>query len=138
MVDTTVQNRLKRQRRAVLIFLYVAVLLSGLLDGFTAVSLPRAPHPDFAVRIKLLEGLLLSLGFLWLCTVDARLLGRPLIEMARLGIFLGWPVGVPIYLVWAHGLRGVAALLLHGFLLIVVWWASALALATALHLYGRF
>ncbi len=138
MVDATTQTRWKRQRRAVVIFLYVAVLLSGLLDGLTAVLLPRAAHPDFAVRIKLLEGILLSLGFLWLCTVDARLLGRPLIEMARLGIFLGWPVGVPIYLIWAHGLRGVVTLLLHGFLLIVVWMASALALTAALPLHGRF
>jgi len=137
-VDATIQSRLRRQRRAVLVFLYIVFLLTGLLDGFTVASLPRAAHPDFAVRIKLLEAILLSLGSLGLCTVDARLLGRPLIEMARLGIFFGWPVGVPIYLIWARGLRGLGLLLLHGFLLIVVWLVSVLAVTVLLYLQGRF
>ena len=33
------------------------------------------------------------------------------IDIAKLGIFLLWPVGVPLYLLWARRLRGLAVLL---------------------------
>ncbi len=132
-METVVHNRLKKQRRNALVFLYFASLLMGALDGF-ALGRPTGDfHPDFAFRVKVLTGLLFSLGFLCLCTTDARLIGRPLIEMARLGIFFGWPVGVPIYLLWARGLRGFGLLLLHGFLLFVTWVGSALAAGCLLY-----
>jgi hypothetical protein len=126
-MEAVVQNRFKNQRRNALILLYLAFSLEGVLGGFALGEPEEDFHPDFILRVGLLSGLLLSLGFLGLCSADARLIGRPLVEMARLGIFFGWPVGVPIYLLWARGLRGFGLLLLHGFLLFVTWVCSALA-----------
>jgi hypothetical protein len=118
MTEATFDDRWRRQRRRALVFLYLAFVLSGTLDGFL-MSLPIGSlHPDCTFRVWVLTAILLSLGFLWFCTMDARLVGRPLIEMARLSIFLGWPVGVPIYLVWARGTRGLGLLLFHGILLL--------------------
>lgn len=133
-METTVQDRLKRQRRNALVFLYFAFSLTGALDAFTMGGPAGNFHPDFAFRAGLLAGLLLSLGFLCWCTVDARLMGWPLVEMARLGIFFGWPVGVPVYLLWSRRLRGLGLLLLHGFLLIVA--AACSMLAAGYLLYG--
>ncbi|OHB62829.1 MAG: hypothetical protein A2Y76_14665 [Planctomycetes bacterium RBG_13_60_9] len=61
---------------------------------------------------------------------------RPLIEMAKLGIFFGWPVGVPIYLFWARGIRGLGLLLLHGSLLILVALGSLVATTYLLYCQG--
>ncbi len=71
---------------------------------------------------------------MWYCTADARLVGKPLIQLAKLGIFFGWPVAVPIYLLWARGMKGLGLLLLHGFLLLLV--AVLSVLISALLIYG--
>ena len=90
--------------------------------------LPSAKlSPDFAARLDLLLAIPTCLCFMWLCTVDAKLVGKPLIQLAKLGIFLGWPVGVPIYLLWARGIRGLGLLLLHGFLLLLASICAMLA-----------
>jgi hypothetical protein len=92
------ENKLRRQRRAVLVFLYVLFLLLRACTGATTNLPPAKFRPDFAVRIDLLLAILVCLGFMWFCAVDARLMGKPLIQLAKLGIFLGWPIGVPVYL----------------------------------------
>jgi len=129
------EKRLKKQRRAVLVLLYVLFLLVGVYAGATA-NLPSTKlHPDFAARLSLLLFLPVSLGFMWFCTVDAKLAGKPLIQLAKLGIFLGWPVGVPLYLLWARGLRGLATLVLHGTLLFLLGVVSTLI--TGYLVYGN-
>ena len=65
---------------------------------------------------------------MWFCTLDARLVGKPLPQLARIGIFCGWPLGVPIYLVWARRFKGVGLLLLHGVLLFLVSCGAAIAM----------
>lgn len=70
-----------------------------------------------------------QLGFMWFCTLDARLVGKPLPQLARIGVFIAWPIGVPIYLVWARRLRGVGVLLLHGFLWLLVFVIAWLAVS---------
>jgi hypothetical protein len=121
------EQRLRRQRRVILVGLYVLFTLTG---GATA-AMSRLPSaklsPDFAARLDLLLAIPTCLCFMWLCTVDAKLVGKPLIQLAKLGIFLGWPVGVPIYLLWARGIRGLGLLLLHGFLLLLVSICAMLA-----------
>jgi hypothetical protein len=76
--------------------------------------------------VELLLGLSTCLAFAWFCSVDGRLAGKPLLQLAKVGIFFGWPVGVPIYLLWARGVRGLGFLLLHGFLLLGVLLCAAL------------
>ncbi len=123
------ERQLRRERRAILVFLYVLFALWGAYDG-TISNLPPAQfQPDFAMRVNLLLSIPLCLGFMWFCTVDAKLAGKPLIQLAKLGIFLGWPIGVPIYLVWARGLKGLGLLLLHGFLLLSITVCVQLSVA---------
>jgi hypothetical protein len=133
-MEAVTVNRWRRQRRNALIVLYLTFVSSGVLVGFAMGPLGEEAHPEFAVRAELLTACLLSLGFMWYCTVDAKLAGRPLIQLARLGIFLGWPVGVPIYLLWARGMKGLGLLLVHGFLLLLVVVLSTSI--SALLMYG--
>jgi hypothetical protein len=128
------ENKLRRQRRAVLVFLYVLFLLLGAYTGATANLPPTKFHPEFAPRIDLLLAIPVCLGFMWFCTVDAKLVGKPLIQLAKLGIFLGWPIGVPVYLLWARGLRGLGTLVLHGALLLLL--AVFSMLTTGYLVYG--
>lgn len=71
--------------------------------------------------------ILMSLGFVWLCTLDARLLGEPLMWSAKMGIFFGWPVGAPIYILWSRGTKGIGLLLSHGILFLLVAAMSMIA-----------
>ena len=103
----------------------------GLTEGPAGTKL----SVDFIVRIYWFIDVLMSLSFMWLCTVDAKLLGKPLVLLARIGILLSWPVGVPLYLHWARGMRGITHLLLHGVLLLLVTVISMVAGAILYFLY---
>jgi hypothetical protein len=118
-MDEIMEQRWRKQRRNALGFLYFAALCTGVLG-------PRMDglRPDYAIRVQLLTAILFSLGSMWFCTADARLASRPLIPLARVGIFLGWPVGVPIYLLSVRGIRGLGVLLLHACLLFLVLMCS--------------
>jgi hypothetical protein len=121
------ESQLRRQRRTILAFLYVLFMLLGATEGALS-NLPQTKlPPGFAFRVHLLLTIPICLGFMWFCTVDARLAGKSLIQLAKLGIFVFWPAGVPIYLIWARGVRGLGVLLLHGIMLLVVLFCAALA-----------
>ncbi len=113
------EHALETRRRAVLVYLYAIVVLWGALAGVAANLVRTEPATRVFERLWLILSLATQLGFMWFCTVDAKLAGRSLLRLARIGIFLGWPVGVPIYLLWARGLRGLRTLLLHGVLLLL-------------------
>jgi hypothetical protein len=117
-------NQLRARRRIVLVYIYVIWVIWGVL----AAAMVEPARTEATTRVDerafLIVGLACQLGFMWFCTVDARLAGRPLLRLARIGIFFGWPLGVPIYLFWAHGLRGLATLALHALSLTLVFIAS--------------
>jgi hypothetical protein len=126
-------RQLKRHRRIILAYLYSVSLLIGFL-GMLAVGPGAEGLPlGFAWRTHWLTTILFSLGCMWFCTIDARLAGRPLIQLAKQGIFLFWPAGVPIYLLSVRGIRGFGVLLLHGFGLLVACLCSAFATACLLY-----
>jgi uncharacterized membrane protein YhaH (DUF805 family) len=131
-MDEVTENRWRRQRRRALAYLYVAAVCSGVLYGFIGVK--EELGPDFALRSQLLIGILCSLGSLWFCTADAKLAGRPLIQLAKVGIFLFWPAGVPVYLLSVRGFRGLRVLLLHGVLLLLVGVCSVVVTVVLLAL----
>jgi len=134
MMDATMEAKWRRQRRRAIIFLYIAFGLAGARAGFLA-GLPESRlSVGLVARTYLLVALLCSLGSMWFCTLDSRLLGKPIIQLAKLGIFLLWPVGVPAYLLWARRLRGLGLLLLHG--CVVCLTVLATAIVTASLLYG--
>lgn len=124
-METVSESRWRRQRRIALIYLYVVFLFMGVLRGLLWCS----SDANAIVHGELLFAIAVSLGFMWYCTADARLMGRPLLPLARLGIFLLWQAGVPIYLLWARRLKGLGVLLLHGFLLLLVLVVSGLITA---------
>lgn len=130
-METISESRWRRQRRNALVFLYAAFLLMGALSGLLCFSADEGAF----LRVQLLFAIAVSLGFMWYCTADARLLGKPLLPLARVGIFAFWPAGVPIYLLWARRLRGLGILLLHGISLLLTCVAAFLA--TAYLAYGE-
>jgi hypothetical protein len=124
-METTFHVQWRRQRCRALVYLYVTFLLSGVLFGL----LWRSSDADAFLWARLLSAIAISLGFMWYCTADARLLGKPLLPMARVGIFIFWLAGVPIYLFWARQFKGLGLLLLHGLLLFLTYLISAMAVA---------
>jgi hypothetical protein len=133
-MDATTEAKWRRQRRWAIIFLYMGFGLAGARAGLLA-GLPESRlSVGLVARTDLLVALFCSLGSMWFCTLDSRLSGKPIIQLAKLGIFLLWPVGVPVYLLWAHRLRGLGLLLLHG--CGVCLTALATAIVTACLLYG--
>lgn len=130
-METTSESRWRRQRRNALVFLYAVFLLMGVLNGLLWFSADEGVF----LRVQLLFAIAVSLGFMWYCTADARLLGKPLLPPARVGIFVLWLAGVPIYLLWARRLRGLGILLLHGISLLLTYVAAFLA--TAYLAYGE-
>jgi hypothetical protein len=130
-METACGNRWRRQRRNALGYLYAVFLLMGVLSGLLWFSADECA----SLRVQLLFAIAVSLGFMWYCTADARLLGRPLLPIARAGIFVLWPAGVPIYLLWARRLRGLGILLLHGISLLLTYVAAFLV--TACLAYGE-
>ncbi|MBN1359300.1 MAG: hypothetical protein JW993_01855 [Sedimentisphaerales bacterium] len=123
------EHALRKRRFAVLVYLYVLAVLWGALVGSLVEPVRTETGTRLFERSWLVLALATQLGFMCFCTVDARLAGRPLLRLARIGVFFGWPIGVPIYLLWARGLRGVVTLLLHGVLLLLCLCGSGLLVA---------
>ncbi len=128
-METTLDVRWRRQRRGALVYLYAVFLVSGVLVGLLWYS----SDADVVLRLQLLYAIAISLGFMWYCSADARLAGKPLLPLARIGIFILWPAGVPIYLLWTRRLRGFGRLLLHGLLLALIKVAATLATGYLAH-----
>jgi len=118
------ERQLKIRRRIALVYLYGLSLLRGVHGILTDMPLQTESGMRIATASFVALALAAQLGFMWFCTLDARLVGRPLPQLARIGIFCGWPLGVPIYLIWARRWRGVGLLLLHGFLLLLICVAT--------------
>jgi len=122
-------QQLKSRRRIVLVYLYCLFAAWGAFAALTV----EPPKTESAMRLAGIAWVALaigtSLGFMWFCTLDGKLVGKPIPQLARIGLFVGWPLGVPIYLLWARRLRGLLVLLLHGILLSLLSMATALILA---------
>ncbi len=114
------KSRLRRQRYAALFLLYALVAVLGAWCGIVEGPGPPKFDPNFVALTELLWAIPMGLGFVWYCTVDAKAADKPLVEWAKFAVFLGWPVTVPIYLLWTHRLWGLVRLLLHGWLFILV------------------
>jgi hypothetical protein len=125
------ERQLRIRRRIVLLYLYCLWALWAVYRVLTEAPVATESGLRMASCAFVALALGSQLGFMWFCTLDARLVGKPLPQLARIGIFLGWPLGVPIYLVWARRFRGVGLLLLHGAGLFLI---SAIAVLIPLYL----
>lgn len=114
-------QQLRTRRRIVLCYLYGLSALWAVYCVLTASPVETASGVRLAGHTFLALGLAGQLGFMWFCTLDARLVVKPLPQLARIGIFLTWPIAVPIYFVWARQFKGLGLLLLHGVLWILLF-----------------
>lgn len=124
-----IEQRLKIRRRIVLFYLYSLSAFWVVYRVLTDTPVRTEGGMRMASSAFVALVLASQLGFMWFCTLDARLVGKPLPQLARIGVFIAWPIGVPIYLVWARRLRGVGVLLLHGFLWLLVFVIAWLAVS---------
>ncbi len=122
------ERQLKTRRRIVLVYLYSLFALWPVYRVLTNVPIETERSMRIASCAFVALALGGQLGFMWFCTLDARLVGKTLPQLGRIGIFFGWPLGVPIYLVWARRFKGVGLLLLHGVLLFLVSCSAAIAM----------
>jgi len=127
------EAQVRTRRRVVLVYLYLLFVLWPVYRVLTYGQIRTEGGLRLAGCAFVALALGGQLGFMWFCTLDARLVGKVLPQLARIGIFIGWPLAVPIYLIWARRLKGLGLLLLHGFLMLVVSVASALV---TLYLHG--
>ena len=126
------EAQVRTRRRVVLVYLYLLFVLWPVYRVLTYGQIQTEGGLRLANCAFVALALGGQLGFMWFCTLDARLVGKVLPQLARIGVFFGWPLAVPIYLIWARRLKGLGLLLLHGFLMLVVSVASAL-IALCLH-----
>ena len=99
-MTTSVQERL----RHVLGFsLYCLAVVWSLIEVRYPIS--GVPYLLFAAAF--------AVTMTYWCIVDSRVAGRPILHSFYWLIFLLWPIAVPIYLIWARGLRGLGFALLH-------------------------
>jgi len=115
------ERQIRTRRRMVLVYLYSLFVLWPVHRVLTDAPIQTESGMRIAGNTFLALALATQLGFMWFCTLDAGLVGKPLPQLARIGIFIAWPLGVPIYLVWARRFKGVGLLLLHGFGLFLVF-----------------
>ncbi len=121
------EQQLRTGRRITLVWLHAVFAAAGVTAALTPDSLSSESAERTANGLLLMTGLASALGFMWFCTADARLVGKSLLRLAKIGIVVCWPIGVPIYAVWARGIiRGLALVLLHGFLLLVTCLGTAI------------
>jgi hypothetical protein len=100
----------KRLRGTVLLCFYSLMAANGALQA----SPPHTP------MIGILLALAMASAVTYLCIVDSRIVGRPIVQSVHWIMFFTWPIAAPIYLIYSRGWRGVVLLLLHGVGLIVV------------------
>lgn len=100
----------KRLRGIVLLCFYLLVAANGALQA----------SPPHTAMIGILLALAMASAVTYLCIVDSRIVGRPIVQSVHWIMFVTWPVAAPIYLIYSRRWRGVALLLLHVIGLVVV------------------
>jgi hypothetical protein len=88
------ERQLKTRRRIVLVYLYSLFALWPVYRVLTNVPIETERGMRIASCAFVALALGGQLGFMWFCTLDARLVGKTLPQLARIGIFFGWPLGV--------------------------------------------
>lgn len=100
----------KRLRRIMLVGLY---LLAATWGAMQAVPLRNG-------LVFLLFSFLIASVATYLCVLDARILGRPIVQSVHWIMFVTWPIAVPIYLIYSRRLWGLALAVLHAIGLLMV------------------
>jgi hypothetical protein len=67
----------------------------------------------------------LAAAIVLFCVADARSLNKNIYHSFRWIMFFTWPVSVPIYFVWARGLKGLLYTLLYAFIICTVFYGTS-------------
>jgi hypothetical protein len=107
-------DKRKKLRRILLICLYLLAAIAGAMGT----------HASRSNAVQLLLPIMMASVATYLCVVDSRILGCPMVQSVHYIMFFTWPLAVPIYLIYSRGLRGLGMAVLHGIGLIVVATAA--------------
>ena len=72
----------------------------------------QVTRPESGVLRLTLWAMFASAATYW-CVVDARMIGRPIVQSLHWIMFYSWPVAVPIYLIYSRKLRGLGIAIVH-------------------------
>ena len=107
--DHSIADR-RKLRGIVLLNFYLLAAANGATQAFQ----PRGGM--VGVVFAIMAASLATYG----CVVDARIIGRPIVQSVHWIMFFTWPLAVPIYFIYSRRLRGVVLLILHGVGLVAV------------------
>ena len=95
----------RRYRTFLLVLVYFIVMMMGIADGASTYGLPQ--------EREILYSLALALVLTQVCIVDRRIVGKPLLISSYWLVFILYRIAVPICIVRARGLRGLAYVAAH-------------------------
>jgi hypothetical protein len=115
----------KRYHLFLIVLVYIVMASIGIRTGvFQYISRERG----------FFNSLILALFLTQICIVDGRIMGKPVSIFSRWLVFMLYGIAVPIYIIRAHGFRGVFIVIAHyiGLMLIL----TIAELMTNYFLYG--
>ena len=93
--------------------LTLVIFLTGVFIG------KSDPLIETGDRAGIIAGFAIGFEVVWWCALQARQHGRPLTEGGMLMMYLTWPVGVPVYLLYTEKLKGLGIIILGALLFLV-------------------
>jgi hypothetical protein len=103
--------------------LVTCIYLFAMIFGVT-----KAIRPENAA-LALLLGVTIALSVTNWCVVDARTIGRPIVQSLHWIMFCTWPIAAPAYLIFSRKLRGLGIAIAHAVGLLIT-------IGLAFHLTG--
>ncbi len=115
----------KRYRLFLIVMVYIVITSIGIRTGvFQYISRERG----------IFNSLILALFLTQICIVDGRIMGKPVSIFSRWVVFMLYGIAVPVFIIRAHGLKGVIIVIAHYVALMLVYIVSWLI--TSCLIYG--
>jgi hypothetical protein len=115
----------KRYRLFLIVMVYIVMASIGIRTGaFQYISRERGFFNSFILALLLTQ----------VCIVDGRIMGKPVSIFSRWLVFMLYGIAVPVFIIRAHGFKGVVIVIAHYVALIlvyIVFW-----LFTSFFIYG--
>ena len=117
----------RRYRTFLLVLVYFIVMMMGIANGASTSGI--SPGREF------LFSLALALVLTQVCIVDRKIVGKPLLISSYWLVFIFYCIAVPICIVRARGLRGLAYVAAHFVGMVLV---AIISLFFTMLLFGQF
>ena len=117
----------RRYRTFLLVLVYFIVMMMGIANG--------ASTSGISPRREFLFSLALAIVLTQVCIVDRRIVGKPLLISSYWLVFIFYCIAVPICIVRARGLRGLAYVAAHFVGMVLV---AIISLFFTMLLFGQF